>query len=315
MKDLGASNSARILACFALAAWPALILQSNYVASEPLSMAIGLIAMFCGVRMLRERDCFYALCFGFAVGLACLVRPQAVLIGPLGAALVIARPLAHWRKMRQCVAMLTGLAAVTTPWTVRNLFVLGYPVFVSTNMGDVMYRSNNPLATGNWTSRGLRDSSIAAFGGDELAWNATAAGWAWDWIASNKMQFIELSARKVLLLTGRAVDSTIIQAQLVDAVGPAVAGALVWLANISWMALACTLLVALIRAARTESFGLCHAFVLLAVLPSIASHAIFESQARHNLPILPLLIALAGALHLPNARNHCIGSAGAPGGT
>lgn len=90
-----------------------------------------------------------ALSAGLLIGLATLVRPTWILVGPgfwfLGVVLSRHRVLAAV----QGLVLMAGLAAALAPWTVRNFWVTGHFVPTSLWMGPSLYDGLNPKADGS----------------------------------------------------------------------------------------------------------------------------------------------------------------------
>lgn len=119
---------ARIAA--ALAAWhPGLILYATVLMTEPLAALLLFVAMLATLRAGRWQNTVGA---GAALGLATLVRPASLLVGPvLGLAL---RPRLA-RVVRHLAVVIAVALAVVMPWTLRNCVTMDGCAFVSTNAG------------------------------------------------------------------------------------------------------------------------------------------------------------------------------------
>ena len=97
------------------------------------------------------------------------------------------------------VLMLLGLGIIITPWTMRNYAVLGIPVLISTNGGDVFYRANNPLAKGDYTKQG----AVNLFElDDEVKRDRLGYRLGRMWIAENPLAFAKLIPIKQILFLG-----------------------------------------------------------------------------------------------------------------
>lgn len=134
------------LAGLVVAAMPSLVAYGSVLASEPLYIALQLGGLW---ALLGSRRWGWAITGGALIGLACLVRPQAVLLLPLG--LLMGWIVAEDRRMGWSVlAACVALVGVLTPWTLRNHAVFGKWLFVSTNGGDNLLIGNGPGATGRY---------------------------------------------------------------------------------------------------------------------------------------------------------------------
>ncbi len=135
---------------------PGLILYAALVMTEPLAALLTLAAFWLAVRDLRPTR---GLVLGaLTLGVAALVRPQALLCAPFLAVLVAARW--RWRAVAAVGALALALLPVM-PWTVRNCRVMDGCALVSTNAGWNLAIGSFPRATGRFetlhASDGCRD--------------------------------------------------------------------------------------------------------------------------------------------------------------
>jgi 4-amino-4-deoxy-L-arabinose transferase-like glycosyltransferase len=139
---------------------PGLVLYAAVVMSEPLAALLTLTAFWIAVRDPNARR---GLALGAIVlGVAALVRPQALLCAPfLAVRLVPAR--GWWRRWTDARAPLAGAAAAcaiallpVAPWAARNCAVMDRCALVSTNGGWNLAIGAFPRATGRFET--LRSS-------------------------------------------------------------------------------------------------------------------------------------------------------------
>jgi 4-amino-4-deoxy-L-arabinose transferase-like glycosyltransferase len=140
---------------------PGLILYSALVMTEPLAATLTLGAFWIAVRDERPMR---GVAFGALVlGVAALVRPQALLCAPFLALIPFARGARiPWRRVAIVVAAACALALVPVlPWTARNCRVMDGCALVSTNGGWNLAIGSFPRATGRFetlrSSDGCRD--------------------------------------------------------------------------------------------------------------------------------------------------------------
>ena len=133
---------------------PGLVVQAALVMSEPLAALLTLMAFVFAVHDRRPRRGLVA--GALALGVAALVRPQALLCAPFFACLV--------EKRARAIAVVAacGLALVPVlPWTARNCRVMDGCALVSTNAGWNLAIGAFPRATGRFetlrSSDGCRD--------------------------------------------------------------------------------------------------------------------------------------------------------------
>jgi hypothetical protein len=139
---------------------PGLILYAALLMSEPLAALLTLLAFWVTVR---ERDPRRGIVLGALVlGVAALVRPQALLCAPFLALTLLRRPLhvppasLARRGARGVQFLLAALAACAValvpvlPWTARNCRVMDGCALVSTNAGWNLAIGAFPRATGRF---------------------------------------------------------------------------------------------------------------------------------------------------------------------
>ncbi|MDC7784195.1 hypothetical protein PQJ75_28155 [Rhodoplanes sp. TEM] len=106
----------------------------SFVMTESLSVAtFGLFGLTMVTALARWRLAGFAAC-GFALGLACLTRPTFLILAPV--TLVIVAVVGRWFSgparrplLRPALVFAAALAAMLTPWLVRNAVSVGKPGF------------------------------------------------------------------------------------------------------------------------------------------------------------------------------------------
>ena len=137
---------------------------------------------------------------GVVFGLATLTKPQVIFLPAL---LILFRLLAHegWSNLREHavkgVIIYLIMAAVLTPWAVRNSQVFGEVVLVSTNGGATLLTGNNPSADGGY----VEDDSLVIQRNfsvpDQVESDRRATKLAIGWIKENPGRFVELIPLKI----------------------------------------------------------------------------------------------------------------------
>jgi hypothetical protein len=134
------------LAGAAVALHPGLILYAALVMTEPLSALLTLLAFW--IATADRRPARGAISGALVLGVAALVRPQALLCAPFLAFLVFRRGV-----VARAIAV-AGVCAVTLlpvlPWTARNCRVMDGCALVSTNGGWNLAIGAFPRATGRF---------------------------------------------------------------------------------------------------------------------------------------------------------------------
>jgi hypothetical protein len=138
---------------------PGLVLYAALLMSEPLAALLTLTSFWLTVRDREPRRGIIV--GGLVLGVAALVRPQALLCAPFLALVLLPKvpaPAASWRPAliaSAVVACLVALAPVL-PWTARNCRVMDGCALVSTNAGWNLAIGAFPRATGRFET--LRSS-------------------------------------------------------------------------------------------------------------------------------------------------------------
>lgn len=133
---------------------PGLVLYGALLMTEPLSALLVLGAFYVAVRVARAGRPLRGIAGGAVLlGLAALVRPQALLCAPF-LALAVPRAGAGWHRLRApalgiAVACAVALVPVL-PWTARNCRVMDGCALVSTNAGWNLAIGAFPRATGRF---------------------------------------------------------------------------------------------------------------------------------------------------------------------
>ncbi len=139
------------IAGFLVALHPGLVLYAGAWMTEPLAALLMLSAILFARDERRARGIPLS---GLALGLATLVRPNAVLMAPFVALAIpgfsgsLPRRFFAWTA-RSAVVMVLALATVA-PWTLRNCRVMDACALVSTNAGWNLVIGAAPGATGKF---------------------------------------------------------------------------------------------------------------------------------------------------------------------
>lgn len=192
LTKLIASQAAASVAVVLFAAWPSLIAMTSTPEKEILILALLPWGMYWALHASLKT----ALLSGISLGVAVLVQPSLQLLIPvLGLFLVVRNGLKY---LPGALIFITAALLTIAPWSLRNFQVLGAFKLVSTNGGDVLYRANNPLATGGYTERGAIDLSQLS----ELERDRQSRELALRWIRENPWSFARLAVEKQVRFMG-----------------------------------------------------------------------------------------------------------------
>lgn len=288
------------LATLLLALWPNLIASAGIATKEmviifllPVLLLLYLRAGDGPSRAWSARAVAMRLAAGVVFGYATLTQPAVMLLAGVFAIyeLLLRTPLP--RAAARLALLAAGMLLVILPWTARNYRVLHTPVLVSTNGGDVFYRANNPKATGGW----IKDGERSLRGYDELTKSRLGYQWGKEWIREHPGQFLELSLDKQVLFLG---DDAVGAFETLKR-GLGIGGGLYALAKLGsnaywWGIWALVLAAFLVRAGTPWPRRAEVTLFLLVILYFWTIDSIFESGARHHLPLVGLLAILAASI-------------------
>jgi hypothetical protein len=142
-----AGDRAGIIAAFAAACYPPLVVLASYALSENLYAALALLAARSVDRAYASRSRRWSplagLAGGLLIGLSVLTRPAMLAFLALVAPWLLLR-----RRPWMLVAVLAGASVAVAPWTVRNVAEHGRFVLVASEGGVTFWTGNNRLASG-----------------------------------------------------------------------------------------------------------------------------------------------------------------------
>lgn len=295
------SSKAALIAVGLFCLWPNLITHCATPEKETLVAALLIWAVL-GVTGERRAGAFLS---GLLLGAVALVQPSTLLLIPAMAALLLMRR--SGRALLTIALLLLGAALVIAPWTYRNYQVLGGFKLVSTNGGSNLYRANNPLANGGYTSVGEVDLSALS----ELDSDKSGKALAIRWIKENPLPFLALMVEKQVRFMGDDAGGVYATFQSErDNRRQVLYFALKMISNLWWLAAWAAIAVLVVAGARLgEASFLAWGWIYL-----FALHSVFESAGKYHVPILwipcvmlGVLLADAGVLGQRSMR------AGAPG--
>ena len=288
-----AGEAAARIATLLIAVWPNLIASAGVANKEgvivfllPAALLVYLVAGSSRSPALRAAG---RLAAGLVLGYSTLTQPAVMLVVwafPIWE-LLLRVPLP--RIAGRFALVLLGMAVVILPWSARNQRVLGDFVLISTNGGSVFYRANNPLATGGWIKHGERPLT----GYDELTQDRLGYQWGKEWIRENPGAFLKLAVRKQILFLGddaMGIYDGLKRGLGID--GPLYAGVKL-VANAYWWGVWALILLALLVRPGWTRHPLALLFALV-VLYFWGIDSVFESGARHHLPLVGILAVMAG---------------------
>ena len=196
-KRLFQSELSGRLTLLLLAFYPDHIFYTSLIATEILFLFLLLLTGL--FLLLAQNNLRWAVAAGVVCGLACLVKPQTILVPGLVIASQFARELGwpalrHYLKIGLISYLLLGLTLV--PWTWRNYTLFNDVVFISTNGGYNLLVGNNPHADGAYGHHKPITAMLSDVS-DEQTRDAKATALAISYIREHPWQTIKLWPQKV----------------------------------------------------------------------------------------------------------------------
>ncbi len=137
------------------AVYPHLIFWTGYLLTETLFVFMAMASLVVLIKWRESPSQKRILIAGLLLGLAALVRPQILGFAILVPVWMVISRTTRAQALRAVPVLLLGVLIPLAPWTLRNYWMFGEPVFTSTETGIVFYQGNSPGATGG--SRGYVD--------------------------------------------------------------------------------------------------------------------------------------------------------------
>lgn len=290
------------LATLLFALWPNLIASAGLASKEMVIIFLLPATLLLYLKAVERPSRWAALSLaaGLVLGYAILTQPAVQLLAVVFVVFEILLRTPVLRAAARLALLGLGVAIVILPWTWRNYQVTGVPILVSANGGSVFYRANNPLATGGWIPQGER--SLAGY--DELTADRLGYQWGKEWIRENPGPFLRLALKKQILFLGDDAVG-LYEIKRGGRIGGGVYALLKLLTNVWWWGIWALALAAFLvhRSGSPWARRADVALFLLTFLYFWAIDSVFESGARHHLPLVGVLAVMAaGAAGARTAR-------------
>ena len=276
------------LAGLVLAMFPSWMIYGNFEYDLLLGTLFLLLMYLFFVRPPEKHGFWYLAIWGLLVGATCLVKPTGTL-APLAAFLVYRAwrlPLGVAIKRAGIIALFLILAI--SPWTIRNYLVLNHFVLVSTNFGVVLHTANNP------ESVGLEMTMLPLPGEtDEVEMDHRHIREAVDWIISNPVQFLKLTAYRVTWTWGSDTGFINSNGCLYGKLPPIGLNAVRGVVQIAYLATMFIWVAGGVSWRRRILNSVLAVAMLSMVVYIWAIHLVMQAHCQHHLPVLPFIIILA----------------------
>lgn len=200
------SERIALVTAVVMALYPTSIAYSSTELSEPLLTLLLLLGCALAIKA-QSNGVRLALLSGLVFGLACLVKPQVIIV-----------PVALWgpwlftrngqtrkRCLLYCATTYLILLGTLVPWEVRTIQLFHTPVFVATTGGINLFAGNNPYADGNGLSE-TASNLLPRCTANEAVCDEVAMRLGIRYIISHPWQTISLWPRKLSYLFGLEYD-------------------------------------------------------------------------------------------------------------
>jgi 4-amino-4-deoxy-L-arabinose transferase-like glycosyltransferase len=270
---------------------PALIIYTGMLFTETVFAFVLVFAVWLTVRAAKTQALLPWLLGGAIVGLAALVRAEALAMVPLLAILgwvFGAREL----RVRNLAIFLLALAIVVGVWTARNYLVFGEPVLVSANAGRTLWISTTGFS--EWPRQDPTLNSLVA-GLDPVQSDRVLFREGVKKILSDPVGYLRLCVRRIVpfwvsshttYLAGFSDSFSVYSAE--GAVGRVAFKLLLLLIHLGLLA---TAVLGLVHGLHSSAQRTPLVFFALAPTAAIAGlHFFLFATARYQVPILPLVL-------------------------
>lgn len=230
----------------------------------------------------QKRSALRATLLGFLIAAAVYVRPSAILLGPITAALYLMfakdrMPALRWVAMAAIVG-----AIILAPWWVRNARLYGRPVLTTLNVGESLYDGWNPMATGASDMSFKRDKETPPM--TELESDTYWREQAFTFAREHPAKVLTLAAQKFLRFWSPWPNEPRFRTPTITTVTT--------IASLAFYGLAIVGLIAILRGPAENRAAAW--FVLVPIAYYTALHAVFVSSVRYRVPLVPVLALAAG---------------------
>jgi 4-amino-4-deoxy-L-arabinose transferase-like glycosyltransferase len=130
---------------------------------------------------------------GVCLGLACIVRPVALLLPGALFLYYLATRIGFWKSLRNALVVVLAMAITISPITIRNALAFHHFIPVSTNGGVNLWQGNNPHANGTyfWPET-EQENPFLHYVDHEVEDNIAATHMAVEFIKSHPGDFVRL---------------------------------------------------------------------------------------------------------------------------
>jgi hypothetical protein len=284
------------LAGLGLALFPSWLLYGNFEYHLELGTLVLLILYLFFVRPPRHHAFWYIALMGLVLGLTCLVKPIAIPFPLAGLVLYVATGVPWGEATKRTIVLTAFMLLAILPWTIRNYVVLNHFVPISTNFGIVLHTANNPDSIGLEMAMPPQPGDT-----DEVVKDRRHVREAVEWIISNPVQFLKLTAYRVAWTWGADTGFINCNACLYGKASPLAINAVRGVAQVVYLATVFLWVIGMFAYRREIMGSVIGLAILCPILHLWAIHLIFQSHNEHHMIVLPLMIILTSAMLVRHA--------------
>lgn len=197
-KEAGAGKIGRLTAAGIWALYLPTGVYGVYIFKENLMIPLMLGVIWCALRLANQPSKKVAAGCGLLFGLLALTGNAALSLAAIVLLALALTPASAFKRITLAMLVLVTAVAVSAPWMLRNMHVIGAPV-LNTNGGFNLYLGNNPAATGYFVSiadtpRGPTWEALRKTG--EIHASETLKQEAISWIKDHPADFLALAIKK-----------------------------------------------------------------------------------------------------------------------
>jgi 4-amino-4-deoxy-L-arabinose transferase-like glycosyltransferase len=271
------------------AVWPSQVEFTTVLASEPIFVFLVLLALWHWSRPAGP-SWGRLVGVGVALGLASLVRPQALLIPVVFGGVELFRR-SPWKTVLARTAVVSVvLLAVILPWSIRNYRVFDTFVLISTNGGTNLWMGNNPDTDGTFMALPKRTDGMS-----EPERDRTLKQEAVRHIKSEPVRFASRTVSKLVRLHDRETIGLVWNPGFRERFGSRAEGIAKAVSTAFWLAvLGLAIVGGALLFRRSGVLGFLGAMAPMLWLYFALTHAVIVIQDRYHFPSIPFIASLAG---------------------
>ncbi|HKW98488.1 MAG TPA: glycosyltransferase family 39 protein [Bryobacteraceae bacterium] len=282
------------MASAAIAFFPSIVLLSGTLAHETTQIFLLSVLLLVYRRAAESRgfvSLLYWASLGIVTGAIAMVRPTFLAIVPLIVVVELLRRQSIALTALRAAVIVILMGAIIAPWSIRNYRIYNRFCLISANAGINLLGVTHPKSNGIFYDVGNLGSNLNEVDRDKYFMQLAISS-----IKADPWRIVRLGFKKIIWMWG--ADSSMVE----DVVGLSdspLKRLLQAIDNTFWAWLVTVWFIGALvarpwqsRHPGTENL-ICSWVLLLFLL-----HALFEPQARHHVPVIPLILGICGPSYL-----------------